>query len=161
MVGAHHFGILTHFRVLLSLYPMMGASSRRASYCAKSAMIDATATWNQMGGAWREIFDLSYSMNSLSFLGASTVRIDKERQTSSSHNSLLASVSPRHPSIMVDMTKVPEESPVEDAANSPSSSGNEKDADGWEKLMGDDLVMKVRCISNTVREKDRSSDSNM
>jgi hypothetical protein len=47
---------------------------------------------------------------------------------------------------MVDITNVEDESPVEDTttSSSSSSSGNEKDADGWEKLMGDDLLMKVR-----------------
>ena len=60
---------------------------------------------------------------------------------------------------MVDITNVEDESPVEDTTTSvsllSSSSGNEKDDDGWEKLMGDDLLMKVRCISNTEGPFDR------
>jgi hypothetical protein len=55
---------------------------------------------------------------------------------------------PEASSTMVDITNVEDESPVEDTTTSvsllSSSSGNEKDADGWEKLMGDDLLMKVR-----------------
>ena len=59
---------------------------------------------------------------------------------------------------MVDIAEVKEESSVDDAtASSPSSSGNEKDADGWEKLMGEDLLMKVRCNSNKVGPSDRTN----
>lgn len=43
---------------------------------------------------------------------------------------------------MVDIQEVPEDPPKEEAA----ASSNEKDADGWEKLMGDDLLLKVRRI---------------
>jgi hypothetical protein len=42
------------------------------------------------------------------------------------------------------MVEVQEEPPEEDAT---TSSGNETDADGWEKLMGDDLLMKVSSLN--------------